>query len=226
MTTPATPQFGVTTMRLYERLPEYIRLADARQTMPNGLSHPLLRFISSVVDTASEVERTIQRLDYDLDGGNTTSDLVDPRTADARWLPWLGQLVGARITPNLSEAEARDAVLYASAGFRAGTKQAVADAAKTELTGAKAARVYDHSTDTAGGLGTATQWDVLIVTRPSETPSIAAVIAAVERRNAKPAGVVLHYATYEASWAAIHANLPTWGHWRGKTWRTIQEVGI
>lgn len=216
------PIYTPTTERLYERLPEFLRLADRRNDWV------MKRWLSSIVDRQGAVDTLLSRIDYYSvpDGGEfgDTSDLVDPLKADESWLPWLGQLVGVRVDPGLTLTEKRDAVRFASAGWRAGTKAAVADAAKSELTGERRSRVFDHSTAT--NIGGASEWDVLVVTRPSETPNPDAVLSAIIRKRAKPAGVVLHHRAYEAAWVDIHRALPTWADWRGKTWRTIQEAGI
>lgn len=216
------PIYTPTTELLYGRLPEFLRLADSRNDWL------LKRWMSGIVDQQGAIDTLLARIDYwsPVDGGEfgDTSDLVDPTKADVDWLPWLGQLVGVNLPPGLTETEKRDAVRFASSGWKAGTKTAVADAAKSELTGERRSRVYDHSRP--GLIGSETEWDVLIVTRPSETPSAAAVVAAVVRKGAKPAGVVLHHQSYEASWADIHRTLPKWADWNGKNWRTIQEAGI
>lgn len=155
---------------------------------------------------------------------NDTSDLTDPQTADAEWLPWLAQLVGVPLTADMSEAERRDAVQYASSGWRAGTKSAIADAAKSALIGSRYAKVYDHSVASPGDGGV---WDVLIVTRGTETPDVAAVLSAVIRRAAKPAGVVLRHRAYESEWSAQESQFPSWNAIEAAaSWNKIQEVGL
>lgn len=223
MTTPTlTPDPGAAHDRLYNRLPEHYRTADEQA------GWPLYRWIAGITSQLGAVEALRDRIDYATvdDGGapGDTSDLTDPLTADLRWLPWLAQLVGVQLRADLTDAEMRDAIRYASSGWRAGTKGAVADAAKTELTGTRAARVYDHTVFAPGDGGA---WDVLIVTRPSETPDVTRVLRAVERRGAKPAGVVLHHRAYEASWDTVEASFPTWTDIRNAgSWNTVQEAGI
>lgn len=209
------PAPGPVLDRLYDRLPEHYRTAD------EPLGYPLYRFLAGVCRELGQVEALIDRLDTEIGG---TSDLTDPMTADLAWLPWLAQLVGVQLRADLTPAEMRDAVRYASSGWRAGTKTAVADAAKTELTGTRFARVYDHSITTPGDGGV---WDVLIVTRTSETPDVTRVLQAVTRRGAKPAGVVLHHRAYEASWDTVQATYPTWSAWEAAgSWNKIQEAGL
>lgn len=190
------------TERLYERLPALYRDADERQADgPNG--YPLLRYISLIVDQLGEVEDLVDRVDYVPagEGGQAgdTSDLADPQTADIGWLQWLGQLVGVTVEPRLTEVEARDAVAYAPAGWRSGTKVAVVNAARSALTGTRYARIYDHQTDTGPG----TTFDLLVVTLADETPDPSAVLDAIERKRARPAGTRLYHRTYGYTYAAL-----------------------
>lgn len=219
------PAVSATTERLYDRLPEHYRNAD----QDAAGDYPLKRYLSLVVDQEGEVETLLDRLDYvpaDEGGDGGASDLVDPLTAENRWLDWLAQHVGALLEPVLTEAERRDAVSFAPGGWRSGNKQAIRDAARTELTGTKYAAVYDHSTD-ASAIGAAGEWDVLVVTRPSETPAAAAVLEAIRRKRAKPAGVLLYWKAYEASWDTIEANLATWDAIEAAgSWDQIQETGL
>lgn len=204
------PPASATLERLWDRLPEVYRLVD------ETVGWDLFRYLSVVVDQAGELETLLDRM--------IAGELADPDTADRAWLVWLGQLVGVEVTPNLSDLEARDAIRYASSGWRAGTKAAVADAAKSVLTGSRYARVYDHATsrNTAGQDGV---WDVLIVTRPSETPDVTTVLDAVVRKGAKPAGVVLHHEAYSATWGLLATARPTWADWHAAgTWRDLEET--
>lgn len=231
----ARPVVGVTTERLYSRIPEYLRAADEKELTGGG--YPLLRFLSLVVDDAALVEDNLIAFDYrgPSEGGRyeiadgivrslETSSLVDPTVADPAWLKWIGRLVGVNVTPDLSEAEARDAVTYATSGFRAGTKQAIADAAKTALTGTKFVAVYDH---TISDPGDGTMWDVMLLTRGSETPDVAAVLQTVVRKQAKPAGVVLHHRAYDSAWDTVTTTYPDWNAIEAAgSWNTIQEAGL
>lgn len=228
----AAPIYSLTTERMYARLPEFIRLADIRH------DYFLKTYLSAFGDQMGRIDQIIARLDYMSvsDGGPVggTSDLVDPDTADEAWLSWLAQLVGVTIPAGLNLQEKRDAVRFASSGWKAGTKRAVADAAKSELTGTRHAEVYDHST--VGSIGTGSEWDVLIVTRGTETPSGAAVVAAVTRKRAKPAGVVLHHRAYTASWemsfrdsaGSTPGKYASWGALEADngTWVKIEEAGL
>ncbi|HVL33901.1 MAG TPA: phage tail protein [Actinomycetota bacterium] len=206
------PDVHETTEVLYARLPDHYRDADAR------LDYPLLRYLSLIGDQVGELSDLIERF---ADG-----ELADPDLADATWLPWLAQLVGARIS-GLSEAATRAAIAQASTGWRAGTRSAIETAAKSVLTGSQYVRVYDHSTSLEGR-GDAGAFDVLVVTRTSQTPDGgASVIAAITDARAKPAGVVLWWDEFGATWTTIESEFPTWADWEAAgSWEAIEEAGF
>lgn len=213
------PPAGRAVDDFYDALPEHYREAD------EPLGYPLYRWMAGPLSQLGVVTTLIDRFTYDpaIPEDGTTSDLTDPETADPEWLPWLAQLVGVPLPAGLSTAEARDAVRFASAGWRAGTKASIAAAARTALTGSQFARVFDHSISDPGNGG---PFDVMVVTVSSETPSSAAVLDAIVRRGAKPAGVVLHHRDYESSWDAIATNLgTTWADVAGP-WNRIMEAGL
>lgn len=220
MSTPAPPA-GPLSGRLYDRLPLLYRDADP------GTGFTLLRFLAAVLGPADAVETLADRFDYigPAEGGDGTgtSDLVDPQTADEAWLPWLGQLVGVQPNLGLTGQALRDAVGGATAGWRGGTAQAIADAARSALTDTRYVRVYSHSTSTGSG----GPWDILLVTRLSETPSSEAVLQAVRDKHAKPAGVRLWHRPYGASWATLQEAYPTWQAWdvAAGSWVTLEETG-
>lgn len=211
------------TKQVYESLPEFYREDDAQY------GYDLLRWLSLILDEGDDALQKFGRIRYvPVDDGGTpgdTSDLTDPDTANVEWLDWLAQLVGVALVPEMTEEEKRDAIRYASSGWQSGTKTSVAAAAKSVLTGSKYAKVYDHSTDSSA-IGAASVWDVLIVTRQSETPDPALVLATVVRKRAKPAGVVLWHKVYLSSWSDRAIAYPTWQSRTGKTWGQLQEAGL
>lgn len=206
--------------RLYNRLPELYRDADERGT------YELLRWLGTVLDQASDVDALVARFTPELNPAGDTSDLVDPQTADADWLTWLAQLVGVKNVGAIETVAARrEAIGSASGGWRSGTRDAVADAARRVLTGDQYVEVYAFSDETQ--IGTAGEWDVLIVTRESETPDPTAVVPAVIEFGAKPAGVVLHHREYSATWDALEAAYPTWNDLEAAgSWNAIEQTGF
>lgn len=211
------------TEAFYARLPDVYREADAAQDRGAGDldGYPLLRWLSLIVDQLGEVADLLERIDYyspdDRGAPGDTSELVDPELADARWLPWLAQVVGVALAPNLSVADQRAAIAGAVTGYLKGTKQGIAAAAATALTGTRYVRVIPLY----GG----DQWRLEVRTRTSETPSTAAVLAAILDKRAKPAGVELVATTYAASWDTIEA-LGSWDAVEARgSWTALEETG-
>lgn len=218
-------EYTAQTNALFARLPDYIRRADDR----SGNNNFLKRYLSTIIDQFGEVMALFDRIDYvaPSDGGEPfdSSDLTDPTRADVSWLPWLAQLVGVRLDTTLDVEAQRDAVLYASSGWQAGTKGSVAAAAKSVLTGSKFVLVYDHSTES--GIGAGGEWDLLVVTRAIETPDPDLVLSTIIAKRAKPAGVLMHYLAYSASWLAIETIRHTWaGVEASPTWADIEQTGL
>lgn len=212
----------------YESLPYIYRELDPLQPIPNG-GYPLKKWVAGLTEQLGQIEAVIDAADYEpadsreLDS-QADSQLTDPDTAPVQWLPWVGQLVGVQVNTLLSEAEQRDQVRGAVSGFSGGTKKALIAAAQSALTGTRHVELYDHSINNPHDGGG--EWDVLVVTRTNETPSPAAVLQAIADKRAKPAGVLLHMRSYQASWDQLATSRPTWADWDGKTWTQVEETGI
>lgn len=211
------------TEALYGRLPDLYRDADALldggPTDANG--YPLLRFLSLLGDQAGDLADLISRIDFYTpdDGGaaGDTSDLADPATADPAWLAWLAQVVGVRLGEGLSVADQRAAIAGAVSGYLKGTKQGIADAARTELTGSRYVAVIPFYGGDA--------WRVEVRTRTTETPDPGAVLGAIESKHARPAGVELVTTTYAATWDQIEA-LGSWDAVEARgSWDALEETG-
>lgn len=237
------PHMSTLADRLYQRLPEVYRTLDAVTS-----EWALKRYIAGLTVTAGAVDDTIVAFAGDRPVGpaapepwalrpdqlvvwranrlSRASALGDPTQADPAWLPWLAQLVGARLDPAASVTERRDTIRYATSGWRGGTRQAIADAARSALTGTQYARIEPHSKAPTGSLEAGSVWDITIVTRASETPDPGAVLDAVLRKGVKPAGAVLWHAVYEATWDQVEAAFPTWDLWESATWDQLATVNI
>lgn len=231
----AEPIYTPTTERLYLKVPEFYRVLDSQNDWH------FKKFISSIGDQLNDIELLVARLEYippeeraeyyaSLDEFNTyvrpagletetfgyapigeTSDLLDARTSDYDWLPYIAQLIGADISDLTSEADRRDAIIYNYLGFRAGSREALEDAAKRVLTGSKYVRVYPHRDGSGGSIfSEGTQWDILIITKTEETPSVEDIVAEILRKGAKPAGVVLHHIAYALTWEVLEATFTSW----------------
>lgn len=240
------PTFSVTTERMYSRLPDVYRETDVDQ------DYAFKKFISTVVDTLGDIDLLIARLRYlsqvdrqmakryaqrfsvyrhaDRVKGapelGSTSDLVDPLSADEEWLAWIGQLVGVKITENMDVFEKRGAIQFAAAGYRAGSKDALEKAVRLVLSGSRYAVALPHTKVVSGNIQAGNVWDLTILTRSSESPSSATILAQVDKPTIKPAGVKLYHRVYQASWDALEAALPYWRDWEEKTWDDIEQIGV
>lgn len=162
------PTFSETAERMYSVLPEHYRREDQHQ------DYQLKLWVSAMFDELGDVNTVLERLDFDALKAQTdhheTSELVDPENADAAWLPWIGQLLGIKITGN-ETVEQQRAKLHTRwhTGFADGNIHSMMDAASFALVGDKYVNVYPRSTAAPDGIGTGTMWDMLIVTKESET---------------------------------------------------------
>lgn len=243
-TLPLAPEVNLVAARIFDRLPQAYRVADAHG------GYPLRLYIEAVTARLGDVQVVIDRItgqrpvgpaspepwslhpdmveDYRANRVMRISELGDPLTADAAWLPWLVQLVGGTLDPAASVAEQRDTVRYATSGWKAGTRDSIQNAARSALIGSQYAKVIPHQLAD----GNPGQWyDVVVVTRSSETPDVSAVLGAVLRKGVKPAGVVLRHRPVGTTWNQIEALRPTWDDWENDdqgavTWNRWEETGF
>jgi len=229
--------------RLYNRFPEIIRVLDAADSC-----WVFKRYLGGVLDLAGQIGDLIDGIagndaigpaaprPWGLSAAELavwlanrtqlTSVLGDPVAADAAWLPWLSQLVGARVSPAASEQERRDAINSATSGYRSGTRQSIIDAARSALTGTQRVALLLHQMPSGGVIVPGTIWDLTIITRPSETADPDEVLNAVIRKDVKPAGVTLWAYPYEASWTDLMADFPLWTDRNAATWIEQGEAGL
>lgn len=213
------PIYSDSMERLYAgQIPEYIRVADIVQAWT------LKKWLAGIVDRLGEVDTFIDRFNYispEEGPGYRTSDLVDPNTANAAWLPWLSQLVGVKLQPSDDVPTQRSRIANVLGSIQGGTKQSMAIAAQTVLSGTKSISIIDHSTSAPGDGG---EWDVMVVTASSERLSdpAAAIIAAGQ----KPAGVLLHSVDFLSTWTTVLGAYPNWTAWNGITWQQLEEAGL
>lgn len=244
------PIYSVTTERIYSRLPEFYRTLDqqngyALKTYISAIGDQLYEVEQLVarIEYVPEEDRPdyyaaldqyntyarpdgLEDPDYGFAPIAETSDLLDGRTADDDWLLYIGQLIGADLRHLYDMSARRNAVVNNYLGLRAGSRQALIAATQAVLTGAKFVRVYPHRDGDAGSVSSVgTEWDVLIITKPEETPSGTTVIDNILAEGAKPAGVVLHHIVYVAVWSDIETMFPTWGDLEtlGNTWENIES---
>lgn len=230
--------------RLYHRLPEVYRTMDAADR-----TWAFKRYLAGMLDPAASIDEMITAIAGERPVGPATpepwglpadelavwrenrrtraSALGDPEQAEVAWLPWLAQIVGARLDPGASVEEKRDTIRYATSGWRAGTRSAIVDAAKSALTGTQYARVLPHTkVNVSDDLEAGTPWDITVITRTSETPDPGVVLDAILRKGVKPAGAVLWHKSFNASWSTLMSERPTWADWNGSSWTEIEETGL
>jgi len=159
-----------TGQRLFDLLPEYVRDADTNDE--------LLRFMAAIGDAAHPVAKFIDDADPDT-SATGTSEPVNPATAPAGWLPWLGWLIGIPTT-GLDTTNAR--WYMARAGAQAhGSPDGIQAAVQATLTGTRFCQV----TTAVGG----DPWAIEVQVDSSEVVDSAATLAAAMRE--KPAGANL-----------------------------------
>lgn len=245
------PTYTVTTERIYARLPEFYRTLDAQndydlKTYISAIGDELFEVEQLVarieyilpenyedyleaqsLDEYSHYERPpgLENPAYGYAPIGQTSDLLDGRTANDEWLLYIGQLIGADLRRVYDMTQRRNAVANNYLGFRAGSRQALIEAVQSTLTGNKFVRVYPHRDGAEGSISSiGTEWDVLIITKPSESPEGTTVVDTIVNKGAKPAGVVLHHILYSAVWSDIESMFPSWNsiETTGVTWGNIE----
>lgn len=105
------------------------------------------------------------------------SQIVDVTRAPERYLDWLAQFVGVRLSAGMTDAEKRAAIID-QPGFDRGTPQAMIDEVKKTLTGTQQVLLIERQ-------GSA--YHLTVTTWTSETPHPDATEAAILRQ--KPAGL-------------------------------------
>lgn len=190
--------------QVYDSLPPAYRTEDARQYPPL----PLQRYLSLVGDQLDEVAGLIGR----------AKEMADPDLADEAWLPWLAQLAGVRLNGLTTVAARRVAIRTAGSGWLTGTMAGIIAAIRSTL----ADPVNNYLTVTRDLVD---PWVLHVTTRATETPDPVASLAAVDAIGAKPAGVVLEWTAFHASWDQIEAAAPTWNDIETLgSWTAIENV--
>lgn len=154
----------------------------------NALAH----LLAALFKPADDVDDIVG----DRNGRDARNLIFDPVTAPAAWLPWLAQIAGVTLVPGESEDATRARVIAAAGRFR-GTREALTAAAQMHLTGTRNVRIVERD---------GSPYRVTVVTRSSETPNAAAVLAAITSRTVKPAGLlVFHVVSNGQTWNEVAA---------------------
>lgn len=181
------PAVSETAERLYETLGSGMTGGDAE------LGYPLLWFCHAICAPLARVDRYVRESE-NHEGWELAFD-VD--TAPRRALPYMGQFVGARLTPGLTEDDEREEIRHVR-GWRRGTLKSVTEAVRATLTGTRTVTVTERD---------GSPYIVTVETIDVETPDPEATNRALVR--ALPAGILSNttgqpfratFADYDAFW--------------------------
>lgn len=165
----SAPVMSTAGQELYDAL---FQLADDDEANGWALAH--------VCNAIGEMRQRAMDLFEDRDGFPGWSQLFDVERCPGYALPFLAQVAGTKVTVGASEEQQRDEVRR-RAGQARGRPASLISAVQATLTGDKTVRLVER----AGG----SAWQVVVVTRTSETPDSAATLAAA--LSQKPGGIVL-----------------------------------
>lgn len=148
---------------------------DSRERLEPFLNAPL----GVLLDAIGVMFEQVQEIAVDGDQPGWT---VPVTLSDAKELDWLGQFLGVRVAPSLTDAQKRVAIGDVE-GFNRGTVEAIRSAAAETLTGNKTVNLDERVGGDAYALS--------VTTYVPDTPDSAVTEAAI--RAVKPAGIVLTY---------------------------------
>lgn len=162
----------------------YYRSIEQLTAKDESLGWPLLTYLGAI---GGVTHQDIDDLVKDQpDGTPGWGVILDPVRCPAYALPWLGQMVGVVVDPNLSVANQRLQVIAVGGWYR-GSPNSLINAAKPYLSGTKYVALVERYTGDA--------YQVLFVTHSAETP-----VDPTAMRNAviaqKPAGIVITFQDY------------------------------
>jgi hypothetical protein len=130
-----------------------------------------------------------------------------PQSAPAAWLPFVAQLVGARLTPTMSEQQQRDEISSPS-GWRAGRPETIVATARRHMTGDRRVTLRMRY-DPALGAGVDAPGHLLLIAHADDV--LPGHAAALERDviEATPAWLIGHVSiTASRDYDAVKAQFP------------------
>lgn len=143
--------------------------------------YALRTIVEGIAKTLTDLDEIVRE---GPNGQTRWSSIMDATRCPPEGLAWLGQIVGTRLIPG-DTLDTHRARVGAADGLRRGSPAQMTLAAQRLLTGNKTVFISERTSDA---------WHFSVRTRTSETPSSAAVLAALTA--AKPAGLILDYATF------------------------------
>lgn len=143
---------------------------------------PLTALVEAIASMFAQPEEAVRA----TEGLDPYTQTLDVTRAPGWLLPWLCQVVGVVPPLGASEAELR-ALIAAEGGWRRGWLTSFLAAVAGTLTGTKRIRLTERNS---------TAWNLLVNTKPSETPSLTATERAGNLQKA--GGLIATYVTIEA----------------------------
>ncbi len=123
--------------------------------------------------------QTVDLLVRDTDAGPGWQQVLDVNVADEDILPFLGQFIGASLTPGLTVAQWRDEIKHVK-GWRRGSPTAIIEAVKTTLIGNRTVILQERFEGDP--------YSFRVETYVAETPYPAYTQSVIQRE--KPAGLI------------------------------------
>ncbi len=136
---------------------------------------PLLAFMGGIGEMFREVEQLVRA----RPGREPWQQAFDINQCPDFQVPWLGQMVGQRVTVSAPATVQRQQV-SAEGGFKRGRPATLVAVVQSTLTGTRGVSLTERVSDA---------WTMTVVTDPAETPNVTVTAAAAQR--AKVAGLVL-----------------------------------
>lgn len=130
-----------------------------------------------------------------------------PQDAPAPWLPFVAQLVGARLTPTMSEQQQRDEISSPS-GWRAGRPETIVAAAKRHMTGERRVTLRQRY-DPAQGAGVDAPGHLLLIAHADDVLPGRQAVLEHDVLEAIPAWLIGHVViTASRDYDAVNAQFP------------------
>lgn len=177
--------------------------------------------LTTYVQAIGQMFAEVESYALDTDTVIGWSPLWDVDNAPSNALPWLAMVVGERVPAGSTDTQAR-ALIRAAPNQDRGQPLAVVNAVKQVLTGGKIIGLRER----ARSDGTADNDALSVFTYTSQTPSVAAVQAALARTV--PADINIYYQTLTGptwtsletgeSWSSLESTYgPTWANVESST---------
>jgi hypothetical protein len=184
----ARPDLGSVAEDLYARLEPFHRHSYGdREISDEELGWPLLTYWGLIARLCQEIDDLVR----DSDEGAGYTSLMDPDRIKPEGLPWLGQLIGVRMLPNMTTQQQKDRIAGTD-GFKRGSSAAVAVATQLHLTGDKNVIINEM----LGG----NPYRIGVVTWADETPDPAQTELDIEEQL--PWWITLEY-NVEGAWGYL-----------------------